>query len=295
MFLKLQAQYICRKQAHTAADANEIITNRTERVLPQKSWTHKIMPLGCRLSDVDLDQLINFASRVINRPIQLEKRQLKLDRSKTAIVEGNEHEFYEYLQLNDDSTKCKSSDICTRVAAKNGHRQILCEDLIRVVGDIIRPPQCTVLILTDEDLFQEDDDMFVQGLSCFANKVGVISTFRLLDKTTAGDSAQKYWFDLDFSNGTASLEVLGNIIAHEQLHLLGFNHCDSYDCLMNAGFHGAEKLMSTVLLCPLDLLVLNNSNKQELICYLRKLYEELLKRNHSQTATVLRLLLSISG
>ena len=158
------------------------------------------------------------------------------------------------------SNTVADSSVCARVATSNGHRQLRAGDLAEVVQNeqMQRKDKPNMLLLINEDLFGNDEDLFVAGMAYIGMGIGVFSTFRYaLDFRVA--SPDSYWFDcshakeLQWAYSTELIRRLGRLGAHELLHLFGVLHCIDYSCMMNGSGHLEEDLRQPLLLCPIDL------------------------------------------
>lgn len=248
-----------------------------------------------------------------------------LGKGKRAKGPKNEHEFYEYIPLlnvknNDiaeqvvaeakDTLKAKASsqpstnrhgkrknksatlestnigEVCARVSHSNGNRQLRCSDIKEAFRSVPAFKDKKILILTDEDLFEEDSDLFVAGLAWSVYGVGVFSLLRY--NQSFSYLSNDYWYQYCCATLSSNVESdlvellrrSARLFSHELLHLFGFNHCVAFRCLMNGSGHIAEDIRQPLLLCPIDLekvmqLKLNYSKLQDYLMNLSNVLERL--------------------
>ncbi len=207
----------------------------------------------------------------------------------------NKHEKYEWIEVNVNSNtktteltlnkrkrKSSSTAVCARVSKSNNHRQLRVSDLLDVLAaeKQRRFLSCgssehdKLLLLINEDLFHENDDLFVAGLARLGpgsgfssiptsgpgsgSNIAVFSTYRYA-LNFSFNKADSYWFDctpaanLNWEYSTELIRRLGRLGAHELLHLFNIQHCLHYECMMNGSGHLEEDFRQPLLLCPVDL------------------------------------------
>ena len=99
------------------------------------------------------------------------------------------------------------------------------------------------MILTDQDLFS-DDLNFVYGEATPLYKIGIASFYRVMPEFT-GET-----FESEEEMESKVLLRFVGTTAHELGHLLNFEHCVYYKCLMNGQNNLKESDATPLHLCP---------------------------------------------
>eukprot|EP00457_Paulinella_chromatophora_P005469 gb/GEZN01005486.1/.p1 GENE.gb/GEZN01005486.1/~~gb/GEZN01005486.1/.p1 ORF type:complete len:502 (+),score=102.49 gb/GEZN01005486.1/:96-1601(+) len=157
----------------------------------------------------------------------------------------------------------------TKSGIEWGHTQFLCEHVTDAVSQrVSHGQQRLVIVLTSVDLFDTDRDLFIAGLASIAKGIAVFSVARYDPWMEFGED---YWYQahshppLPMLSTPASaaaehkkrtrviLRRACRIYVHEMLHLLQFDHCIFYQCLMNGSGHVLEDDSQPLVLCPVCL------------------------------------------
>jgi archaemetzincin len=134
--------------------------------------------------------------------------------------------------------------VTERPEAITGARQVLTQDMRRLLNERLPADAFALLGLTMEDLYPGDKWNFVFGEASLTDRTGVYSFVRYLPAfygRTEPDSKKL---------------VLGRsckVLAHETGHLFGMWHCTYYSCLMNGSNHLGELDARPMHLCPVCL------------------------------------------
>eukprot|EP00918_Siedleckia_nematoides_P107133 GHVU01233588.1.p1 GENE.GHVU01233588.1~~GHVU01233588.1.p1 ORF type:complete len:383 (+),score=37.43 GHVU01233588.1:169-1317(+) len=203
----------------------------------------------------DFDELVKFTQIFYQIPV-LKMPPVPLEITETAI----------YWVL-EDGAKIK-------LTTRNKQGKIQLKVNTRFIEDLARqylPDDALCMIaLTMCDLYEGNTDLYVAGLAAGRHRVAIFSFFRYHpDITFSGE----FWYDvqktitkMSTKNGRSTssvstedatrkllLERSCRLLVHETGHLLGFDHCIFYSCLMNGSGHLQEDFSQPMFLCPVDL------------------------------------------
>ena len=140
---------------------------------------------------------------------------------------------------------------------KDGHLQLHCPSVLARLRRTLPDDALCLVGLTMLDLYADDPDLFVAGLAAGNARVAVFSFFRY---DPGLSFSPEFWHQVKISQEISRAErrkaVLQRgckLLVHELGHLLGFDHCIWFSCLMNGSGHLQEDFSQPMTLCPVDL------------------------------------------
>jgi archaemetzincin len=150
----------------------------------------------------------------------------------------------------------KKKRLRTRFNAASDRLQVLAQSLHNLLFDIKPIDACCLMGFTEYDLYSEESDLFVAGLSDGEKRVGVFSCFRYDPRI---EFCEEKWHKISKIKTEKSdddklmLMRSCKLLVHEVAHLLGIEHCIYMDCCMNGSGHLQEDFRQTMFICPVDL------------------------------------------
>ena len=149
--------------------------------------------------------------------------------------------FFNIGKMTLSNGKIRDFNIRTRYNEKTKHSQICVTSILNLLKKIV-PNDCRCLVaLTMYDLYGNDTDLFIAGLSMANCRVATFSFYRYDPYLTF---KQINWFDCQLkTNSKSSIDIVERrnlllirscrLLTHEICHLFGIDHCIYYSCLMN--------------------------------------------------------------
>lgn len=129
----------------------------------------------------------------------------------------------------------------TRYDEKSEHSQICVTGILNLLKKVVPDDARCLVALTMYDLYGDDEDLFIAGLSMSNCRVAAFSLYRYDPYLTFNDSD---WFDCKLKIAEKSKIQIDErrnlllirscrLLTHEICHLFGIPHCIFYSCLMN--------------------------------------------------------------
>ena len=143
--------------------------------------------------------------------------------------------------MNLTNGKSRNFNLRTRYDEKTEHSQICVTGILNLLKKVVPYDARCLVALTMYDLYGDDTDLFIAGLSMGNCRVAAFSLYRYDPYLTFNDSD---WFDWTLKIDTKSeIETVKRrnllliracrLFTHEICHLFGIDHCIFYSCLMN--------------------------------------------------------------
>ena len=135
--------------------------------------------------------------------------------------------------------------------------QLNVDTVLNKLRNILLGKALCMLALTMTDLYCDNTDLFVAGMSAGNHGVAVFS-FARYDPALCFST--EFWYEMHFSETmlleerkSLLLQRSCRLLVHEIGHLLGLDHCIWYQCCMNGSGHLTEDFSQPMSLCPVDL------------------------------------------
>jgi archaemetzincin len=143
------------------------------------------------------------------------------------------------MSLNNGKTRY--INLRTRYNDKTKHSQICVTAILNLLRKVVPDDARCLVALTTYDLYGDDTDLFIAGLSMGNCRVAAFSLYRYDPYLTFNDTN---WFDCKLKNTSKSNIQIAErrnllllracrLLTHEICHLFGIDHCIFYSCLMN--------------------------------------------------------------
>lgn len=159
--------------------------------------------------------------------------------------------------------------ILSRHSAESGHRQLDVGSVLQAMSGFRHSRSSAkrgalfTVAVTEEDLFDGDENLFVAGTAQGNRGVACFSFFRYDPWLTFSG---EHWWDVRVGRPRAGaagrspaareglmLARSARLLVHEAAHLAGVDHCTAYACIMNGSGHLDEDFRQPSHLCPVDL------------------------------------------
>jgi len=151
----------------------------------------------------------------------------------------------------------KRTKLNARFDKASGTWQLCVDTVLDKLRSILPKNALCLVALTMTDLYCDDTDLFVAGMSA-GNRGVAVFTFARYDPALTFSA--EFWYEMYYSQTIAikerkklMLQRSCRLLVHEIGHLLGLDHCIWFQCCMNGSGHLAEDFSQPMSLCPVDL------------------------------------------
>ncbi|KAL0479352.1 archaemetzincin [Acrasis kona] len=179
--------------------------------------------------DVNVNILMKFISAYFSLPTKQYNNQVKVTpnkrRNKMCKIQIGDFVY----DINTRKPVCKNT--VTRINAM---------DVLDMLVEVIPKDAFCIVAITDQDIYEFDDDSSILMGRATGDRVCVVSTCRF-----------------DLVNSKVEFNNFLKTLAHEICHVFGIDHCIFFSCVMNA-IVGDENV-EPMWLCPVDLSKLRKS------------------------------------
>ncbi len=137
--------------------------------------------------------------------------------------------------------KSRDFNLRTRYDEKTEHSQICVTGILNLLKKVVPDDARCLVALTMHDLYGDDTDLFIAGLSMGNCRVAAFSLYRYDPHLTFNESD---WFDCKLKIvNNSEIQIVERrdllliracrLLTHEICHLFGIAHCIFYSCLVN--------------------------------------------------------------
>ena len=225
-----------------------------------------LLPMGdftkCKVHP-EFDELAAYTRAYIGLPVEiLPSVDLEFDTKAGTVYWTGCGKDYSGTLLDEESDELKRSygkrtKLNARYNKSTGTWQLNVDTVLNKLRNILPGKALCMLALTMTDLYCDDTDLFVAGMSAGNRGVAVFS-FARYDPALCFST--EFWYEMYFSETIPIMERKSlllqrscRLLVHEIGHLLGLDHCIWFQCCMNGSGHLAEDFSQPMNLCPVDL------------------------------------------
>ena len=289
-----------------------------QKTLPSSSSDLLIIPLGLSQTSLQLlESSLSLLQALLGPEAKIKVNSSYSFSTSYQVIRGgkkNPHEYYAYYYIEEDkrkSSKMKKrrkvviGQVCARIARSNKSiYQLRKSDIIDSFLELekFKDNNKKIIILTEENLFEQDEDLFVTGLEERKEKEGSITIFSLFHflheiNFNSEEEEEEYWYTYERKEKSSLCPLITKqisyIIGREFLFSLNIKPCQDYCCLLNS--QEEKDLIPEnpyLLLCPTDLekvnylfLPKNKTLKDYFISLLQTIQKEELEQEEKNILT----------
>lgn len=225
-----------------------------------------LLPMGdfkkCRVHP-EFDELAAYTRAYIGLPVEiLPPVNLEFDAKTGAVYWTGCGKDYSGSLLDEGSDQLrrnysKTTKLNARFNKSTGTWQLNVDTVLNKLRNVLPGRALCMLALTMTDLYCDNTDLFVAGMSAGNHGVAAFS-FARYDPALCFST--EFWYEMYYSETislkerkTLLLQRSCRLLVHEIGHLLGLDHCIWFQCCMNGSGHLAEDFSQPMSLCPVDL------------------------------------------
>lgn len=225
-----------------------------------------LLPMGdftkCKVHP-GFDELAAYTRTYIGLPVEiLPSVDLEFDTKAGTVYWTGCGKDYSGTLLDEETDELKRNyvkrtKLNARYDRSMGTWQLNVDTVLNKLRNILPGKALCMLALTMTDLYCDDTDLFVAGMSAGNRGVAVFS-FARYDPALCFST--EFWHEMYYSDTIPMKERKGlllqrscRLLVHEIGHLLGLDHCIWYQCCMNGSGHLGEDFSQPMNLCPVDL------------------------------------------
>lgn len=225
-----------------------------------------LLPMGdflkCKVHP-KFDELAAYTRAYIGLPVEvLPPVDLEFDAKTSAVywTGCNDKDSGSLLDHESEQLRMsynKRTKLNARYDRTTGTWQLNVDTVLNKLRNILPGKALCMLALTMIDLYCDESDLFVAGMSAGNRGVAVFS-FARYDPALCFST--EFWYELYYSETipvkerkSLLLQRSCRLLVHEIGHLLGLDHCIWFQCCMNGSGHLTEDFSQPMSLCPVDL------------------------------------------